>query len=349
MHPILAKKSRLLLYLGAWVPVAFLVAALVAFAERPPWKEALALVMPLCLFYALPCLAAWYLCRIFPLESPGLLRTLSVLTFAAALSASLWLLAGGVWANLLARTAKFDGAAELFRRSSPLLLAAAAALFFLSVAAGYLLAAAEESQKAQRLAFELKMLAKEAELRALKAQIDPHFLFNSLNSILALIGSEPEEARRMCLLLADFLRKSLKTAASESIPLAEELSLLECFLDIERIRFGTRLEVEYDVEEDSMSCPVPPLLLQPLMENAINHGIAHMIEGGRISVRAAKSASGLLIRVANPADPDRTRSGKRGIGLNNVHSRLAAVYGNNARLDTTEKEGMFSAEIRMPC
>jgi len=349
MHPILAKKSRLLLYLGAWVPVAFLVAALVALADRSPWQEALALVMPLCLFYALPCLAAWYLCRSFPLESPGLLRTASVLTFAAALSASLWLLAGGVWANLLARTGRFGGAAELFRRSSPLLFAAAAALFFLSVAAGYLLAAAEESQKAQRLAFEMKMLAKEAELRALKAQIDPHFLFNSLNSILALIGSEPEEARRMCLLLADFLRKSLKTAASESIPLAEELSLLECFLDIERIRFGTRLEVEYDVEEDSMSCPVPPLLLQPLMENAINHGIAHMIEGGRISVRAAKSASGLLIRVANPADPDRTRSGKRGIGLNNVHSRLAAVYGNNARLDTTEKEGMFSAEIRMPC
>ena len=116
----------------------------------------------------------------------------------------------------------------------------------------------------------------------MRAQIHPHFLFNSLNSIVALIGSDAAEARRMSLLLADFLRTSLKVSSMESIPLAEELALLGKYLDIERIRFGSRLLVRLEIDEESRTCLIPPLLLQPLIENAVNHGIAHRIEGGEI-------------------------------------------------------------------
>jgi LytS/YehU family sensor histidine kinase len=276
------------------------------------------------------------------------LRIAAVIGAAACLSASLWLLVGSGWATILSRAPRFEVAAEIFRRAYPLLFAAGVLLFFLAAAAGYLLVTAEAARTAERKALELKILAREAELRALKAQINPHFLFNSLNSVMALINSQPVEARRMCLLLSDFLRNSLRAAATERIPLAEELSLLEGFLDIERIRFGTRLQASYDIDEECRSCLIPPLLLQPLVENALIHGIAQRLEGGEISLRARKQGSRLMIEIANPCDSDRSRTAGGGIGLANVQSRLAAVYGSDARLDTFQMEGMFHAEIRMP-
>ncbi len=348
MHPVLARKKWLGLYLAAWLPVALLVATLVSLAGPAPWTNALILVLPLVAFYAFQCLPAWYLCRSFPLHASGLFRIATVISVAAVLSASLWMFVGSGWALLLARSIRFAGAADLFRQSYPVLFAAGALLFVLAAFAGYLLVAAEASRTAERKALEMKILAQEAELRALRAQIHPHFLFNSLNSVVALIGSDAAEARRMSLLLADFLRSSLKAASMESIPLAEELALLGNFLEIERIRFGSRLQVRLDVEEESRSCPVPPLLLQPLIENAVNHGIGHRIEGGEISLHAKRHGSRLSIRIVNPCDPDRPKSAGKGIGLANVHARLAAHYGSEARLDTYEKDGCFHAELRMP-
>ena len=348
MHPVLARKKWLGLYLAAWLPVALLVATLVSLAGPAPWTHALILVLPLAAFYAFQCLPVWYLCRSFPLQSSGLFRIAAVISVAAVISASLWMFVGSGWALLLARSFRFAGTDELFRRSYPVLFAAGALLFVLAAFAGYLLVAAEASRTAERKVLEMKILAQEAELRALRAQIHPHFLFNSLNSVVSLIGSDAAEARRMSLLLADFLRSSLKAASMGSIPLAEELALLGNFLEIERIRFGSRLQVRLDVDEESRSCPIPPLLLQPLIENAVNHGIAQRIEGGEISLHAERHGSRLSIRIVNPCDPDRPKSAGKGIGLANVHARLAAHYGNEARLDTYEKDGCFHAELRMP-
>jgi len=348
MHPVLARKKWLGLYLAAWLPVALLVATLVSLAGPAPWTNALILVLPLTAFYAFQCLPVWYLCRGFPLQASGLFRIAAVISVAAVLSASLWMFVGSGWALLLARSLRFAGTADLFRRSYPVLFAAGALLFVLAAFAGYLLVAAEASRTAERKALEMKILAQEAELRALRAQIHPHFLFNSLNSVVALIGSDPAEARRMSLLLADFLRSSLKAASMKSIPLVEELALLGNYLDIERIRFGSRLQVRLDVDEESRFCPIPPLLLQPLIENAVNHGIAHRIEGGEISLHAQRHGSRLSIHIVNPCDSDRPKSAGKGIGLANVHARLAAHYGSEARLDTYEKDGCFHAELRMP-
>ena len=348
MHPVLARKKWLGLYLAAWLPVALLLATPVSLSGPARWIQALILVLPLAACYAFQCLPVWYLCRSFPLHAAGWFRMAVVMSAAAVLSASLWLLIGSGWAFLLAHSLGFPGAEGLFRRSYPVLFAAGALLFILAAFAGYLLVAAEASRTAERHAFEMKLLAREAELRALRAQIQPHFLFNSLNSIVALIGSDAAEARRMSLLLADFLRTSLKVSSMESIPLAEELALLEKYLDIERIRFGSRLLVRLEIGEESRTCPLPPLLLQPLIENAVNHGIAHRLEGGEISLHAERHGSRLLIRIVNPCDPDRPKSPGKGLGLANVHAGLAAHYGGEARLDTYEKDGRFHAEISLP-
>jgi hypothetical protein len=348
MHPILGGQKGLGTYLAAWIPAALLLAALVQSAGRASWTEALVLTLPLAVVYAFQCLPIRHLCKNFPLRAPGTLRTVTVMCLAAILSASLWLLMGRAWALMLSRTARFASISEMFRMAYPQFFAAGMALFALTAAACYLLLAAEETRATERQALELKVLAKEAEVRALKAQINPHFLFNSLNSVVALIGSDDEEARRMCLLLSDFLRRILGSAPLDAIPLSDELALLDDFLAIERIRFRSRLRVRIATEGECGSCRVPPLLLQPLVENAIRHGISGLVDGGEIVVQARCSGTRLTVRVTNPCDPARPRSRGAGIGLKNVQARLAALFGSDARLDSAERDGEFAVELRLP-
>jgi two-component system sensor histidine kinase AlgZ len=192
------------------------------------------------------------------------------------------------------------------------------------------------------------VLAREAELRALRAQIDPHFLFNSLQSISALTTADPAAARRMCLLLADFLRDTLALGARPRIPLGSELSLARRYLAIEQVRFGDRLRVEIAVAPDAEACGVPPLLLQPLVENAVTHGIAHLLEGGTVRVRAERRAASLVIDVENPSDPDRPDGRGTGLGLRNVRQRLHSVYADDGMLQTEETGGRFIARLQLP-
>jgi LytS/YehU family sensor histidine kinase len=210
------------------------------------------------------------------------------------------------------------------------------------------MAAFESSREAERRALQFEIASREAELRALRAQLHPHFLFNSLNSINALIAARPEEARRLCVRLADFLRRSLALGAREAIPLAEELDLALQLLAIEKTRFGERLCHELGVEDDARACPVPPLLLQPLVENAVTHGIAHVLEGGTIRVAASRGARRLTILVENPCDADRPRGRGAGVGIANVRARLGALHGTEARLDATEQNGLWRVELTMP-
>jgi len=130
------------------------------------------------------------------------------------------------------------------------------------------------------------VIARDAELKALKAQINPHFLFNSLNSISALAGIDAVRAREMCVGLSDFLRNSLRMGEREVVPLSEELALADSYLGVEQVRFGARLRVEQAMEPGCETCLVPPLLLQPLVENAVKHGIASMVDGGTVRLEA---------------------------------------------------------------
>jgi LytS/YehU family sensor histidine kinase len=192
------------------------------------------------------------------------------------------------------------------------------------------------------------MLAREAELRAFKAQIDPHFLFNSLNAVAALCGSRPADARVMTQLLADFFRQTLRLGALERITVAQELELASHYLAIEKVRFGSRLEMQIDVDADAAAKEVPPLLLQPLIENAIRHGIGSTLEGGVVRVQARVDEGTLRIRIENPADADRADSRGEGIGIQNARGRLAAISAGRAALTTTEDAGTYRVDIELP-
>ena len=174
------------------------------------------------------------------------------------------------------------------------------------------------------------MLAREAELKALRAQVDPHFLFNSLNSINALIMTDPAAARRMCVLLADFLRNSLKLGSEMRLPLADELRLTECYLDIERVRLGSRLRVEKDIDRECETCMVPPLIMQPLVENAITHGVAAMLDGGVVRMQVERNGAGVRIAIENAFEPEAASKTGVGVGLQNVRMRLKNLYNGDA-------------------
>jgi two-component system sensor histidine kinase AlgZ len=348
MHPILANRERLAIYMLGWLILGGLLAAVVALPKIFTWTEALALSIPLTLLYGTICLSSWYLCRVFPLERTGWPQLLILYAVAGLLTSALWILIGNGWVMGLERFALLAPMSKRFVAITPFLVGIGVILFTLTVAVHYLIITFEATKEAEQRELQSRILAQEAELKALRAQINPHFLFNSLNSISALTTQNPSAARAMTLRLADFLRKSMRLGAQEMIRLEEEVSLSLNFLEIEQIRFGSRLKVEENMDDLCKTCLVPPLILQPLTENAVHHGIARLVDGGTIRLGAEWRGSVLHINVENPTDPDHPRAKKNGVGLENVRKRLNALYGTDARLLTEEKEGCFRAEISIP-
>jgi two-component system, LytTR family, sensor histidine kinase AlgZ len=348
VHPILSRVDRLAAYLAAWLIVCVLLAAVFARLGLG-WLEALAFLLPLFLVYSFVCLSAWYVSRATPLRTSGILRILASAGLAASVAAGLWLGLARAWVAALTATDMFSPAADRYARQMPFVFAIGVMLFLLALAVHYVLIAFETARQAERRQLELEILARDAELRALRAQIDPHFLYNSLNSISALTASDPAGARRMCLLLGEFLRNTLHVSTRQRIPLADELALAERFLSIEQVRFGSRLQIERRVDEASSACLVPPLLLQPLVENAVTHGIARLLEGGVIRLDISRNNGDLRIVLDNPSDSDAAPPRPGGMGLDNVRRRLAAMFGHDATMAIHAGAGQFRVELHLPC
>jgi LytS/YehU family sensor histidine kinase len=190
-------------------------------------------------------------------------------------------------------------------------------------------------------AAELESELAKAELRALQVQLQPHFLFNTLHAIGVLMHTEPETAHRMLAQLSDLLRGSLDELARPEIPLRQELSFVEKYLEIQRIRFRDRLDVRYRISPEARNALVPNLILQPLVENAIEHGIAPFGEAGVIEIRADRKDASLEVTVHNNGRP-MTVPGSgfgNGIGLTNTRRRLERLYGPEHRLELRNTAG----------
>ena len=343
MHPILADRKRLALYLVMWCLLALLLASMMMEPGRTGLREAMLLTFPPTIVYAFICLAAWYPTRAMPLERMRASVLLPTHIVAAVVLSFLWDAMFFFWARVLGASAEV---AVLSR--SAVFFVTGVLLYVIAVAFHYVLLAIENSRAIEQREITVKLLGREAELKALKAQLDPHFLFNSLNSINALVGSNPSSARTLTTLLAEYLRKSLRIGSADSITLSEELELASSYLAIERIRFGPRLELEQNVEEDVRSYRVPPLLLQPLVENAVTHGVGHLLDGGVVRIVARRDGERVHITVENRCDPDRPSSRGEGIGLVNTRRRIGAFYGEGARIEVIEEAERFRVDLSLP-
>lgn len=348
MHPILAQLRRLALYLFAWIPISLLLAYLLAMPHTIRWQEAAMLAFPLCFIYAFLCLTAWYSCRVTPLDKSSLSRLLLTHIATALLATTLWVMLARILAIELSQTSWFPGLDTRLASERPLLMGTGVLLYLLSIAFHYVLLALEASKEAEGRVMKASLLARDAELKALKAQVNPHFLFNSLNSISALTSTDAPKAREMCILLGDFLRRTLGLGEKGAIPLGEEMSLIHAFLAVEKIRFGARIQMQENIAKEAMDVQVPPLLLQPLVENAVVHGIANLIEGGWIRLDAQCKNGDLSIEVENTYDPDAPARRKSGVGLANVKQRLAARYGNRATFAVKTEADHFRVSITLP-
>jgi hypothetical protein len=347
MHPILAERSRLGAYLAAWALVGLLLAALLVLAAPFGWIEATVFAVPLAVLFGFMGLASFWVCQAAPLPR-GVVRAFGMQLLAGVVSGFMWLAAGRGLAVALDHAGVFPGLMAKQADAAPLLLGLGVALYLLAAALHYMIVAFERSREAERRALEFEIASREAELRALRAQIHPHFLFNSLNSINALIAARPEEARQLCVRLADFLRRSLTLGSREAIPLAEELDLAEQLFSIEKVRFGDRLSHAVVADDEARACPVPPLVLQPLVENAVTHGVAQMLDGGEIRIEAERRGPVLRIAVVNPRDADAPRRKGTGIGLQNVKRRLFALHGDAAEVLVVAGDSSFRVELRLP-
>jgi len=347
MHPLLAGK-RGMFYALAWVPVAGMLALFFRQAAGGMrWFEASALAFPLCGLYAIICLSSWYLCRMAPLANAGASRIAAAPLLASLIAAAVWVNAGRLLAATLATAQPFAGLEDRFQRHETSLWIGGVLLFLLSTSLCYLLAEIEATREAREREVRAAMMAREAELKALRDQISPHFLFNSLNSISALVGIDKQKAREMCALLADFLRTSLSIADRRFIPLEEELALTRKYLAIEQVRFAERLRFEEQLDPAALDASVPPLILQPLVENAVKHGIGQCLEGGVIRLEVRNGANDILLSLTNTFEADAPRRPGARLGIDNVRRRLETLYGGGSRLTTSTTPHQFRAEIQL--
>jgi hypothetical protein len=340
---------RPVLFIAVGLLLGALVASYLGLRGEAPWQEALALGLPLGIIQAALCLAARFPARAAPLGAGSWIRIAATHLSAAIVSTGMWILAGMALSRILEELSpRLAGAAGRFQLESPGLAVTGILIFLLAVTAHYLVIAMDKAREAEVRGVEALVLAREAELRALRAQVDPHFLFNCLNSIGTLTEEDPPGARRMCLLLAGFLRRSLALGQRGHILLGEELALAKEYLEIEKIRFGERLNTFEAVEETCRSCIVPPLILQPIVENAVRHGIAQVLEGGTIRIGASRDARGVVLTVENPRDPERPAGKGTGVGLENVRGRLKALHGDDAKVEVASSQSLYTVRLVIP-
>jgi hypothetical protein len=344
MHPLLAQPRSLAAYLVFWAGLSAV--PWVLMGSSAPLGASL-LSAGSTVGFALGTLSVWYLCRALPLL-PGKLWRVGSIHAAAACLWSLGFLACSLllaellallpaWRALPADVASAEGA-----------LVGVGALFYLLVATfNYVLAELEQRRLAGEREAVLALAAQRAELSALRAQVHPHFLFNSLNTVSALIGYDTGKARQACLMLAEYLRGTLKAQERPLVTLRQEWALCERYLAVEALRLGERLRLDVTLERSAEDCEIPSLLLQPLVENAVTHGIASLDEPQPLRIDARLRGARLTVELENGLDPaPRRRDG--GLGLANVRARLFGQYGDDATLRVERERDHFLVVLDMP-
>lgn len=343
-HPFL-KNRNFIPYLITWLLITAVFGfALYNFYELS-WQAALVdSIIFHTLFMGLG-LAYWFNVRYSSFEKSQIVNQMASHLAAAAIS----ILVGVYLFKLIIMPLVHDEYYEEFLNASIPLRAALGVLYYAIVVLIYYLILYYDdlNQKSKRQS-QLETMLKSSELEMLKSQINPHFIFNSLNSISSLTIIAPERAREMVVKLSDFLRYSLGKENDQMNSVEDEIKNIMLYLDIERVRFGERLKVEKEVSAEVKKFKLPNLILQPLFENAIKHGIYESLEEITIQLKAWKEGNLLKIQVSNEYDPNAVSRKGKGIGLKNVRERLSLIYGVSQLVEVSKTDGIFTIRLDIP-
>ncbi len=314
------------------------------------WGRAFALDMSYSTLWALLTPVILYLAHRFPLDRGRLARSLPVHVAATLVLSCFQRVAWEVLTYYWLGNWSQQFTAQMLWKSVVYALDYGFLFYWIVLIAAHAATYYHRDQEAQQRASQLETQLAQSQLQALRAQLHPHFLFNTLHTISALVQEDPEAAERMVARLSEFLRLSLENSGAHEVPLKRELEFLERYLEIERIRFEDRLLVEFDIDPGTLEAGVPNLILQPLVENAIRHGIGRSAKPGRVSIRSRRENGHLLMQVAdNGWGLPGGGAIREGVGLANTRARLRGMYGADHSFDLRNSpEGGLEAAITIP-
>jgi len=345
-HPLLANTQRLVIWWLVWLFMTLGQALLYYFATDSFVATSIADSFLTMLIYSGIAFALWYPFNFFILQKTRSLALAVNLLIAGTLVITAGLFGGKYLMMLLTNNREayleFWKTTILYRAGTGVFIYGIVILaYFLFVSLTNL------SEKNAREA-RLESLVKETELRLLRSQINPHFLFNSLNSVSSLTITNPEKARSMVIKLSDFMRYALTRKDDRPVTLRSELESLRLYLDIEMVRFGDRLAIEDNINSECLSALIPVMILQPLYENAIKHGVYESTETIKIKTGVSCENGFLAISISNNYEEGIVTPRGTGTGLKNVERRLELFYGNKASIVTTKEKGIFTVRLYVP-
>lgn len=342
-HPILYKSRNILTYFIAWLPT---VAVHYFFLINKTGDAGCAFHQSVIytVLFAILGISVWWVIYYNRLENSAHWSFFVSHLAAASIIISIWTIISQLIINLVC----YNTVRLVETDSLPEHIAAGLIYYTLLILFFYLILTIDEKQKKAMGEERMSRLAKESELKALKSQVNPHFLFNSLNSANYLTAVDPKSAGEMLVKLSDYLRFSLKKGANEMVTLKEELENCKRYLELEHYRFGEKLKQEWNLENSCLECMVPVMLLQPLFENAVKHGVYESTEPIIIQTTSAIKGGLLLIEVGNFFDPDAIPRKGEGVGLSMTSDRLRLVYGSSASLRVDKSNNYYKALVTIP-
>ncbi|MFQ5582851.1 MAG: sensor histidine kinase [Calditrichia bacterium] len=345
-HPLIQQRQSLLYYFFIWGLIALLQMLLLKFILNLEWKWAAADGFVFNFLFAVLGLSYWYPCRYISLEQNNVFKILTNHSLASVIASFIWLALAYI--VLIEIISPDEGYRQFFKNTLPWRVSVGVLLYFILIAFYYLLIYYQNFHERAMRETELKALVKEAELKSLKFQINPHFIFNSLNSINSLIHSSPEQAGAMTVKLAEFLRSTLAQNEVQTINLYDELKIAKLYLDIEKVRFGEKIRFVEEINQQCYDDPLPSMILQPLFENAVKHGVYESLEPVTIKISAEHHNQYLKITVENNYDPQALPRKGEGVGLQNISRRLKNIYNRSNLLVVEKEEEKFRVILYIP-
>ena len=346
-NPIFSNHRSRILYAGIWVLIIFIQTLMTYWVEGLPFGYAFADAAVFNLLFAACLIPLWYPVRFNQWERRTRRFIFTAHVLLASFVISAWLIVGYGICYLIGSE---NGDYVHFLNASLGRKAFEGLLFYaMAVLIYYLFVYVDRINEKTANEIRLNRLIKDSELNMLKSQINPHFLFNGLNSVHSLIMSNPEQASKMLVALSDYLRYAVLSTNNMYSHIADEMENIARYLSVEKLRFGEKIGYTPDIDPECLSADIPSMLLQPLFENAVKHGVYESLETVRIMAKITKDSQYVNIKLSNNFDAEGVSQKKgSGTGLQNISERLRLLYGNKATMQAKAENGVFTVVLKIP-
>ena len=347
LNPITKNKNYILAYIVIWLTIILIHTFIINFFYGVDSMKSLADSVVFNVLYAILGFNLWYIIRFNLKESASIFDLLFNHLLVSVIAIAAWITIS--YFTLIYLFPDSTSYREFLNESLPWRVITGIFYYLLFIMYYYVMLYYEDLQEKMKSEAQLQTLVNEAELSALKSQINPHFLFNSLNSISSLTITNPDKAQEMVIKLSDFLRYTLSHDKDEKASLREEFNNLQRYLDIEKIRFGHRLNFSTKIPDECSDFMIPNMILQPLIENAIKHGVYDSTEEVLVELVCRHDEEYVTIEISNEYDPDAVKKKKgQGIGLKNIRKRLQIIYQRQDLFEISADKMVFRATLKLP-